>query len=324
MSLSKDLVVDKVIHSEPFLRLRSISFLGALDHIAPICRLKKSPRSRADHSLHVAALASFVAEERGYSDDLKRHLVIAGLLHDIGHPPLSHSVEPYLKKQFGYGHHEMGVMVMSGRHKSSAGLHKILSNKLDVSFVSNLIAGDASDAEGGDLFSSPINIDTIEGIIRSYRYLKDTPTSLNPLDVALASFVSKEEGRFRMLDNFWKMKGYVYNQLINRDVGLVADQYSQMYFENTGQQLVEGELFENERRWLRRHSQLFKNLSTIHSAHDVPEILSNMTLEYCSRHYEIQPNYLSMRRYQCVKQRAWTKLRASANNNKREQLIISL
>lgn len=91
-----------------------------------------APLVTGRHSLHVAALAAFVAHRRGYDDGLKRHLVIAG-------------------------------------------------------------QADAS--EGGDLFSSPINIDTIEGIIRSYRYLRDTPAALDPLQVAEASFISRESSR---------------------------------------------------------------------------------------------------------------------------------
>src|SRR5690606_15496075 len=107
-------------------------------------KLSRQLRSRAEHSLNVAALASFVSQHRGYDEDLRRHLVIAGLLHDIGHPPLSHSVEPYLKKRFGYGHHEMGEMLITGRHKAGLSLKKTLIRAVDTGFIGDLIDGKAS------------------------------------------------------------------------------------------------------------------------------------------------------------------------------------
>ncbi len=115
-------------------------------------------------------------------------------------------------------------MLLAGQHKSGRKLHEILNKSVDAAFVSDLIAGRASDDEGGDLFNSPINIDTIEGIIRSYRYLIDSPTALDPLQIARASFIETDSQRYRLLDKFWQLKGFIYTHLITLDVGLIADQ----------------------------------------------------------------------------------------------------
>ncbi|SEA52306.1 hypothetical protein SAMN02745729_10486 [Marinobacterium iners DSM 11526] len=290
-----------IIESKPFQRLKNISFLGALDHVASTHRLAKTPRTRAHHSLYVAALARFVAHHRGYSDELGRHLVAAGLLHDIGHPPLSHSVEPYLKQKFGYGHHEMGEMVLRGKYHSSRKLSQLLGQSLDINFINELISGKAKEEDGGDLFSSPINIDTIEGIIRSYRYLTEAPSVLDPLKVAYASFVDSNEARFKTLDAFWRLKGFIYNNVITRDIGLIADQYSQVYFADVGTPLDEMELFENERHWQHKHQQFFSQLSSIRSVVDTPDALQNQKLQYKQRSYTIEQERMSLQRYKSDK-----------------------
>ncbi|TBV14948.1 hypothetical protein DNK01_07580 [Stutzerimonas kirkiae] len=323
-AVEADPVARAIIESKPFQRLRSISFLGALDHVATTASLKKAPRTRANHSLHVAALAAFVAHRRGYDDDLARHLRTAGLLHDIGHPPLSHSVEPYLQKRFGYGHHEMGEMLIAGQQPIAIGLQKTLAKTLDITFVTDLIAGRVGASEGGDLFSSPINIDTIEGIIRSYRYLRDTPTALNPLQVAEASLVDRSESRFKVLDRFWELKDFIYNRLITQDIGLIADQYSQLYFAEGSQPLGEDELFDTEAQWQRRHPQLFSDLISINSVRDTPAALESATLQYSVRRYEIVAGSLDVQRYRCTKEPTQRTLAATRHGASQENVQLGL
>lgn len=295
--VSQDPLAFDIIESQPFKRLKKISFLGAMDYLASTSKLAKTPRTRAHHSLHVAAIAKYVAHHRGYSEELNQHLVVAGLLHDIGHPPLSHSVEPYLKQRFGYGHHEMGDMVISGKYSSSRNLSNLIKNNLDINFINELISGKAKKIDGGDLFSSPINIDTIEGIIRTYRYLNDTPCVLDPLKVAKASFLDKGDSRFKTLDAFWSLKGFIYDNVITRDVGLIADQYSQIYFNNNSSSLNEMELLENESHWQRKYQKLFAQLLSIKSLVDIPVELQNQRIQYKRRYYLIKKDQISVRRY---------------------------
>jgi uncharacterized protein len=308
--LATDPVVAEVISSRAFQRLRGISFLGALDYIAPTYKLAKAVRSRADHSLHVAALAGFVAQERGYDHELERHLIIAGLLHDIGHPPLSHSIEPYLEKTFGYGHHEMGEMLLTGQNRSGKQLKKTLMQAIDTGFIRDLIAGKAKNTDGGDLFSSPINIDTIEGIIRSYRYLQPSSSTLDPLNVAAASFLTSGKQRYKVLDAFWHLKGFVYDKLITQDVGLIADQFSQAYLEQSQNPLEEKDLFATEKQWRNKHKLLFNRLASIKSENDAPAELDNRVVEYKTRRYFIKDDQFGMQRYCSAKYGARKKFEA--------------
>lgn len=303
-----------VIKSEAFQRLGGISFLGALDYVGQTRKMAKGFRSRADHSLHVAALARFVAQRRGYDKELERHLTVAGLLHDIGHPPLSHSIEPYLEKTFGYGHHEMGEMLLAGQTRRGRQLNKTLMQGIDIGFVRELIAGKAADTDGGDLFSSPINIDTIEGIIRSYRYLKCSSTALNPLEVATASFLATGKERYKVLDAFWKLKGFIYSNLITRDIGLIADQFSQVYLAQSKHPLYEDELFSTERQWRGRRKRLFERLATIKNKSDTPAELADRVVEYKTRNYIIKHDQFGLQRYRSAKYATQVKLSSVARS----------
>lgn len=319
--LAQNPLVKAIIQTEAFTRLKNISFLGALDHLATTHKLNKTTRTRADHSLHVAALASIIAEKRNYPEELKQHLIVAGLLHDIGHPPLSHSVEPYLLRQFGYGHHQIGEMLIDGKVELSKELHQILSGKLDTAFIKNLIAGDIEATHGGDLFSSRFNIDTIEGITRCSQYISRSHTALNPITVAFASFIETSEQRYRILDNFWQQKHFIYNQLILADTGLLADQYSQYYFETAG--MDEADIFSTEAQWQKKHRTLFANLNQTHSKSDLPEQTLPAEIRYTKRDYWIYPDKTGRERYSYQKEPTTLKLAKLKQTRPRQTELFS-
>ena len=179
-----DPVVKKVLTTSAFRRLKDISFLGAIDYTNDFSSSNRTSRSRAHHSLNVAGLANFVATHRKYDEVLTRHLVLAGLLHDIGHLPLSHSTEPVFKAKAGIGHHNLGEQLLRGETATGKELSDILKNCVDTEFVISLISGEVPEVDGGDLFSSAINIDTIDGIIRSYGTMMDESDCINRLVVA--------------------------------------------------------------------------------------------------------------------------------------------
>lgn len=258
-------VVQDVIKTEAFQRLRSVSFMGALDYAFPTA-LPALARTRFNHSISVAQLAQSVALTRDYPKALREHLVIAALLHDVGHPPLSHSVESAMKDQVGYGHHKAGEFMLDGEVAGSEGLKKILSKRVDTSFLKALIGGKVSAAQGGDLFSAKINIDTIDGIIRASNYgaLSNAP-ALKPHEVAYAALVdqSSSEESTRLLDAFWALKHRVYSEFVHSHTGLAADQYSAEFANENASLLGKSNYFKTEHQWRRLCPQLFQNLNTI-------------------------------------------------------------
>lgn len=69
-------------------RLRHIKQLGMGDYIFP-----GAVHTRFNHSLGCCYVASQIAQKIGLSHDERQLVMIAGLLHDVGHGPFSHTFE---------------------------------------------------------------------------------------------------------------------------------------------------------------------------------------------------------------------------------------
>lgn len=288
-------VMAKIIAAEPFQRLWRISFLGAIDYLTP-GKPAEGVRSRACHSLDVAALAAFVAEQRSYSGEQALHLVCAALLHDIGHMPLSHSVEPLLRQWFGQGHHELGERVMEGDAPGSADLSEILKNNFDLPQLKALIAGQSEELRGADLFASPINVDTIDGIWRTVRTVKGHPPPLRRIDVAVAAFLESDD--HSLLDAFWQLKDKVYRNVIHGRSGIVADAYARHYLQGRRTQVEESWLYETEPVWRQRFRELFGALRRLPGR--TPE-LPGQEIGYTAREYRIEFRQRGMARYRVTR-----------------------
>ncbi|PFG09281.1 HD domain-containing protein [Marinobacter sp. LV10MA510-1] len=300
--IEQDSFFQPLLQSKAFQRLEGVSFLGALDYA--VGGQRKKTGSRADHSLNVAALANYVATHRRYNPELKRHLIVAGLLHDIGHPPLSHSAEPFIKKHIGYGHHHAGEKILKGQHELGRALNKWLAQNTDLTFLISLIDQNALDIDGGDLFSSPINIDTIEGITRSYRlFSQESAANLSRqrIEVAAASFLPEVSNPWATLDQFWKMKHQVYASLITSKAGLTADKLSQLYFEHENNDLSEQDIFTSEAHWKKRYAGLFQGLKSIKQRDLSIRWMSGEQVTYTRRRYYLDERKWSICRYQCSK-----------------------
>lgn len=76
------------IDSANFQRLRHIKQLGMGDYIFP-----GAVHTRFNHSLGCCYVASQVAQKIGLVDEARQLVIIAALLHDIGHGPFSHTFE---------------------------------------------------------------------------------------------------------------------------------------------------------------------------------------------------------------------------------------
>ena len=89
---------DKIIHLLLFKRLQSIKQLSLVNWVFP-----GSEHTRFIHSLGVMHIADKIAVKLDLSVDERKIVRLAGLLHDIGHYPLSHVCEfPYKKKMCQY------------------------------------------------------------------------------------------------------------------------------------------------------------------------------------------------------------------------------
>ena len=133
--------------SKPVQRLKRIGFLGAIDYVQHSNGSQHHRRrhNRYDHSMGVAHLAQIYAQLCGLSQNKARVLTAAGLLHDVGHGPLSHTLEPIFQDKFDIGHHKAGQNIIHGETQLGTDIRDIMrQHKVDSDEVMSMIDGNDS------------------------------------------------------------------------------------------------------------------------------------------------------------------------------------
>lgn len=212
-------VGDRLLASPWLERLGRISFLGTLDY-HPSSRRSSS---RLEHSLGVAALGLRVVRDLALDPELARPFVAACLLHDIGHFPLSHAAEPGFERALGVAHHEVSEWIIRG----NGAIERERSLRPDLEAVGidpeatwSLITGETEVPALrplAALLRAPINLDTLDGILRAARAFQIRGLRLP--ERLFAGGVG--EGTIRiaaealpLFDRFWALKDRVYGEVI--------------------------------------------------------------------------------------------------------------
>lgn len=258
-------VYREVIASAAFQRLKKIHFLGSLDYIVDPAGPKPSKRhTRYQHSLGVARLALQFARDRGLSKRDEELSVVAALLHDIGHAPLSHSLESVFKREFGVSHHVIGERIVKGDAQIGTGLYRALRKwNVNPFEVLAIVDGKGSGAHR-ELFNYSINVDTIEAIIRSSTYIFPRRLCWPPSTV-LTAFMARDGGATEILDNFWTLKADVYSLLIQSRTGVFADYVCQRYMKDSLSDFEREDYYFTEADLEKKHPELFRMLGRISS-----------------------------------------------------------
>lgn len=258
-----DRVYESIIYSDIFRRLKKITFLGAIDYLIYPQRWPSWRRqTRFDHSIGVGLLAMDYCRREDLDDWISRHLVVAGLLHDIGHGPLSHSLEPTFDKYFGINHHVSGLeMIRSDRHGKEI-RSAIRENGLDIDILVDLLSGD-SKVTNHHIFTGPINIDTIEAICRVQLYYSNNPV-MHPIGLArhiIKSYLDDHD--VKMADAFWRFKSEVYRFIVWGPYGSLADELSQYYMSEHIEDFGRDDFFLNDYEFLKKHRGMHNMLDAL-------------------------------------------------------------
>lgn len=99
---------EKLIDSPEFQRLRYVKQLGLTNLVFP-----GANHTRFEHSLGAHYIADIMADYFGIED--RDILLSSALLHDIGHPAMSHSLEHFFSDHYGTNHQDIGGQIISGR-----------------------------------------------------------------------------------------------------------------------------------------------------------------------------------------------------------------
>ncbi len=298
----------EIINSNAFQRLKKIHFLGAIDYVVDPDGQKPNKRhTRFQHSLGVARLALQFSRERDLNKGESRLAVVSALLHDIGHAPLSHSLESVFKQQLNIGHHVASERIIKGEVKIGVGVHKILRDR-DVNPFEVLATIDGvGPASLRELFSYSINIDTIEAILRSSTYVFKNHIFFPPGEV-LAALMRRNEESVPILDQFWRLKDSVYSNLITNRLGVLADYICQEYMKRNMEQFNNDDYYITETELRSRHPGLFCKLDRLASV-EPSELLDGVAeIPFVQRRFVIDENvelenlYSIERRYLQVKE----------------------
>ncbi len=252
-----DPLLSRIIGTPAFARLRNVRFLGGIDYAripAPNGRPGSRRYTRHQHSLGVARLALLYAELRDLPPDERRLIGAAALLHDIGHAPLSHSLEPVFTEAFGMDHHRATADILFGRVPLGTEVHALLREAgVDVERLAAVIEGREEGHDG--FFGGPINFDTIEGILRSHTYDPAAPRS-SPETVMVAATRRRDVADRSRVDEFWTCKDLVYGNIINSEQGMLADAVCQDAMRREIGRFSRADYFVTERRLFAKLPQL--------------------------------------------------------------------
>lgn len=203
-------LADELIDSKEFQRLRNISFLGAIERFGKAENTRRyiSAGSRYEHSLGVAALILHLRDHLNMSPGEFRIAFVHALLHDIGHGPFSHSSEDFFQHKYGIDHHTVLQKLIENAQSPISVILRHYSLWID---YRRFVKRPACVPIVSAIFYGPINVDTIEGILRAASFFGIDPE----LDMeSIVDSVSKASIALKPLDRFWNLKSKVYNEYI--------------------------------------------------------------------------------------------------------------
>ncbi|ODS41905.1 MAG: hypothetical protein MSIBF_00650 [Candidatus Altiarchaeales archaeon IMC4] len=118
--------------------------------------------TRFEHSLGVMHLAGRVADQLGVHYDDWEMLRVAGLLHDVGHYPFSHTLDELIAK-FGVPHEERSSELIKTTELSDI----LKAHGMNPSVIAEMVMGRGN---LGKVISSEIDVDRMDYLIRDSYY----------------------------------------------------------------------------------------------------------------------------------------------------------
>ena len=142
-----------LLDTSPVQRLRHIKQLGTVSLVYP-----SANHTRFEHSIGVYHLACEVTNHLEIPSEIANHIRAAAMLHDIGHSPYSHNIEPLLNHRIGFEHENIEELLTSPPLCSVLETHNI-----DPNMIANLIIGKG---QYGQIISSSIDVDRMDYLVR--------------------------------------------------------------------------------------------------------------------------------------------------------------
>jgi hypothetical protein len=196
-----------IISSWEMLRLRYVKQLGPAHIVYP-----GATHTRFEHCIGTSFLAQKCVRVVNYCEDLdeacfvplsrllepyhQKLFRIAALLHDVGHPPTSHTIEFALENWAGLSHTDLGKFLIM-----NSGLTDVLrENDVEPEVLVSILKGNTKDpvlALLTDFLDSPLDLDKTDYLIRDAHF-SGVDLGIFPAErVLLTNRVIKNEGAYR-------------------------------------------------------------------------------------------------------------------------------
>ena len=134
-------------------RLRRIRQLGTVSLVYP-----SANHTRFEHSLGVYHLACEALEHLNVDGRQAERVHAAAILHDIGHGPFSHNLEPLTHRRTGRYHDDVHDLLTNGEIGSVLRDHDLAPDR-----IADLIAGEG---RFGQLVSGELDVDRMDYLVR--------------------------------------------------------------------------------------------------------------------------------------------------------------
>jgi len=206
----------RIVDTPTFQRLRFIRQLASAWYVYP-----GATHTRFSHSLGTLYIMGKLAAKLYsmgyiYHEDDVQLLRLVALLHDVGHTPFSHAIEPFFREKLGLGHEDITRLVIMVSPDISETLQ---SYGFDPKEIVAVLEGKHRDSLFNQLISSELDVDRMDYLLRDSLH---TGVAYGSIDIhrLLATMVVDGEGNLAVLEkglgaleNFYVARMHMYRNV---------------------------------------------------------------------------------------------------------------
>ena len=189
-----------IIDTVEMQRLRRIRQLGFSYLVYP-----GANHTRFEHSLGVYHLMNVLLDRLEVAKEEEKELLVASLIHDVGHGPYSHVTEPLIKRFTGKSHEDIEDIIFGQDATLSKTIAEVLEEyRLDKRKIISYIKGERAEYEAERVFAKILNgeidVDKMDYLVRDSYYtgvaygVVDNIRLIQGLDFFKGSLVITEKG----------------------------------------------------------------------------------------------------------------------------------
>jgi len=293
----------EIIDHPLFQRLKNIKQLGMAYTVFP-----GAMHTRFSHSLGVMYLVDKIGnkliEDGSINKDDLSKLRLVALLHDIGHYPLSHTIESSMLKDNRDANHEILGKEILNKYSIS----DILNQNYDSKEIGSIFNGESLNQTFNQLIHSELDVDRMDYLLRdSYNtgvhYGQfDYEQILRKISVGENGLLCVDYKAVHAVENYITSRYYMYSQVYShKTIGsfdqLVCSAYSQMEDENIAPdfkaiesmdeesfyiyddhfivKLLRDSVKQNENKYLKRMAEMILKREHLNLAYEVKDLMNS-------------------------------------------------